>query len=249
MKWSLHKREYSVGCHPFRLIAAIHFRLWSTSAGILKKPFSLHLSFLFVQHGAQQVRHFLAELLFGVSHGILVLYLTSKMATGSINENCYGNVRRARMLRKRSIAFLSRWREYCEVVYVRKEAYTGIQLSAKRCVNFYCNEWNVRFGLKLLDMIVDSSSKGYICVSRLNAITVSMLICKIIIHTQKKHHLVPFFSLGLQTIIPPPGCAHVRQLLDSQEKCKETIFNVERYLGWGCILNCFMLSSQQCFYA
>jgi len=27
------------------------------------------------------------------------------------------------------------------------------------------------------------------------------------------------------------------------------IFNVERYVGWGCILNCFMLQSQPCFYA
>ena len=25
--------------------------------------------------------------------------------------------------------------------------------------------------------------------------------------------------------------------------------NVERYVGWGCILNCFMLSSLSCFYA
>ena len=27
------------------------------------------------------------------------------------------------------------------------------------------------------------------------------------------------------------------------------IFNVERYVGWGCILNCYMLSSLPCFYA
>jgi len=27
------------------------------------------------------------------------------------------------------------------------------------------------------------------------------------------------------------------------------IFNVERYVGWGCILNCFMLSSLPCLYA
>jgi len=27
------------------------------------------------------------------------------------------------------------------------------------------------------------------------------------------------------------------------------IFGVERYIGWGCILNCFMLSSLPCFYA
>ena len=27
------------------------------------------------------------------------------------------------------------------------------------------------------------------------------------------------------------------------------IFNVERYVGWGCILNCLMLSSLPCFYA
>jgi len=27
------------------------------------------------------------------------------------------------------------------------------------------------------------------------------------------------------------------------------IFDVERYVGWGCILNCFMLSSLPCFYA
>jgi len=27
------------------------------------------------------------------------------------------------------------------------------------------------------------------------------------------------------------------------------IFNVERYVGWCCILNCFMLSSLHCFYA
>ena len=27
------------------------------------------------------------------------------------------------------------------------------------------------------------------------------------------------------------------------------IYNVERYVGWGCILNCFMLSSLPCFYA
>jgi len=26
-------------------------------------------------------------------------------------------------------------------------------------------------------------------------------------------------------------------------------FDVERYVGWGCILNCFMLSSLPCFYA
>jgi len=25
-----------------------------------------------------------------------------------------------------------------------------------------------------------------------------------------------------------------------------TIFNVERYVGWGCILNCFTLSSLPC---
>ena len=27
------------------------------------------------------------------------------------------------------------------------------------------------------------------------------------------------------------------------------LFDVERYVGWGCILNCFMLSSLPCFYA
>jgi len=27
------------------------------------------------------------------------------------------------------------------------------------------------------------------------------------------------------------------------------IFNVERYVGWGCIPNCFILSSLPCFYA
>jgi len=27
------------------------------------------------------------------------------------------------------------------------------------------------------------------------------------------------------------------------------IFDVKRYVGWGCILNCFMLSSLPCFYA
>ena len=26
-------------------------------------------------------------------------------------------------------------------------------------------------------------------------------------------------------------------------------FDVERYVGWGCILNCFVLSSLPCFYA
>ena len=31
--------------------------------------------------------------------------------------------------------------------------------------------------------------------------------------------------------------------------CFESIFDVGRYVGWGCILNCFMLSSLPCFYA
>ena len=35
-------------------------------------------------------------------------------------------------------------------------------------------------------------------------------------------------------------------LLTSAQTC---IFHVERYVGWGCILNCFMLSSLPCFCA
>jgi len=37
--------------------------------------------------------------------------------------------------------------------------------------------------------------------------------------------------------------------IDQNEKLKNHICNVERCVGWSCILNCFMLSSLPCFYA
>ena len=58
-------------------------------------------------------------------------------------------------------------------------------------------------------------------------------------------------------LAPPTGCSRVlgpgervRQKMECRKRNNHRICReLERYVGWGCILNCFMLSSLPCFYA
>ena len=48
--------------------------------------------------------------------------------------------------------------------------------------------------------------------------------------------------------MPQEHASHA-SILPSKHNSNLHIFNVERYVGWCCILNCFMLSSLPCFHA
>jgi len=60
--------------------------------------------------------------------------------------------------------------------------------------------------------------------------------------------IIDFFCL---VYIQEKNIKNVTRCRDNRSVHNSTlhIFNVERYVGWGCVLNCFMLSSLPCLYA
>ena len=76
-------------------------------------------------------------------------------------------------------------------------------------------------------------------------------------HNVTGHHVFQKWRYSYETFIIESVDSICRDSADTQyiliqtnfPKSPKQLFDVERYVGWGCILNCFMLSSLPCFYA